>query len=162
MLRHVSVVILNLIKPHRYAQHKMRPTVSDVAWSVHVCIGWSCSVSCAEINREATRRVDLRGKWITYTSWLSRPPEAEVIPAADVDSVVVASVVVVVAIPRNASTKHYWRCHRLWILYDMARQNLLRYCFSCYYSAVSLWHKMWLIVTEIAWSVTAQTKGTIY
>ena len=41
-----TVNVLNLIKPHRYAEHKMRPTVTDVAWSVPVCIGWSCSVSC--------------------------------------------------------------------------------------------------------------------
>jgi len=58
-----TVDILNLIKSHRYAQHKMRrPTVTDVAWSVPVCIGWSYSVSCAKTDRDAVWSVELRGK----------------------------------------------------------------------------------------------------
>jgi len=34
-------------------------------------------------------------------------------------------------------------------------KTVLRYDFSCCYTAVSLWHKMRPIVTEIAWSFTA-------
>jgi len=58
-----TVDILNFIKSHRYAQHEMRrPTVTDVAWSVPECIGWSYSVSCAKTDRDAVWSVELRGK----------------------------------------------------------------------------------------------------
>ena len=55
--------------------------------------------------------------WRLQIKWKSRQKNS--IPAADVDSVVVASIVVVVAMAGNTPIKHNLSCRCLRVSYDM-------------------------------------------
>ena len=63
------IIVLIIIRPRRYAQHKMRPIAIDVAWSVCVCV---CLLDTS-MNPAKTDKTDQDAVWIVDSGGPNKP-----------------------------------------------------------------------------------------